>query len=181
MSLADIPHMMPIESVVFGKNHWQASGFEQEFHNLVGRYHVLCPQTHHTYWNPSQETSHEDDTPCPPILGYAGVWLLGDEAHITTLAIHPQWQGKKLGALLLAHVIDLCYANSVKEVSLEMRASNLPAQKLYTSFGFQLAGVRPKYYQDNQEDALILTTHPPLPSEAYRHTYWHRIQATYLV
>ncbi|MFM7468365.1 MAG: ribosomal protein S18-alanine N-acetyltransferase [Vampirovibrionales bacterium] len=178
LRLEDIPAMMPIESVVFGKNHWQAQGFEQEFHNLVGRYHVLRPKHSHPYW---QEAASATLPPVPEVLGYSGTWLLGDEAHITTLAVHPEWQGKKLGAILLAHVIALCYDNSVHEASLEMRASNHNAEALYTSFGFQRAGLRPKYYQDNQEDALILTTYPALPSECYRNTYWHGIQACYLL
>ena len=90
------------------------------------------------------------------IVGFAGLWLMVDEAHITTLAIAPDYQGKGLGELLLVGVTEVCAAYGAKMMTLEVRPSNAIAQKLYGKYGFTGQGVRPHYYSDDGEDALVM-------------------------
>src|SRR5262249_6252941 len=70
------------------------------------------------------------------IVGFAGLWLMVDEAHVTTLALHPEHRGRGLGELLLAHLIDISYTIGAKWVTLEVRKSNYIAQNLYRKYGF---------------------------------------------
>ena len=92
------------------------------------------------------------------IVGYAGLWLMVDEAHVTTFAIHPDWRRRRLGERLLLALLDIAIARRAAEATLEVRLSNLPARRLYEKFGFRPVGIRPRYYTDNNEDALIMTT-----------------------
>jgi ribosomal-protein-alanine N-acetyltransferase len=92
------------------------------------------------------------------VVGYAGLWLMVDEGHITTFAIHPAWRRQKLGERLLIALLDLASDRHAREATLEVRLSNLPARRLYEKYGFRPVGLRPRYYSDNNEDALIMTT-----------------------
>jgi [ribosomal protein S18]-alanine N-acetyltransferase len=92
------------------------------------------------------------------VVGYAGLWLMVDEAHVTTFAIHPDWRRQGLGERLLVALLDLAIERRSSEATLEVRLSNLPARRLYEKFGFRPVGIRPRYYTDNNEDALIMTT-----------------------
>jgi len=92
------------------------------------------------------------------VVGYAGLWLMVDEAHVTTFAIHPDWRRRHLGDRLLLALLDIALDRRAAEATLEVRLSNLPARRLYEKFGFRPVGIRPRYYTDNQEDALIMTT-----------------------
>ncbi len=92
------------------------------------------------------------------IIGFAGLWLMVDEAHITTIAMHPDHRGRGLGEFLLVNLIDIAYTIGARWVTLEVRVSNHTAQNLYRKYGFREAGRRPRYYSDNQEDALIMWT-----------------------
>ncbi len=94
----------------------------------------------------------------PEIVGYAGLWLMVDEAHVTTFAIHPDWRRRRLGERLLMALLDIALERRASEATLEVRLSNLPARRLYEKFGFRPVGIRPRYYTDNNEDALIMTT-----------------------
>jgi ribosomal-protein-alanine N-acetyltransferase len=91
-------------------------------------------------------------------VGYAGMWLMVDEAHITTIAVREAWRGRKLGELLLASLIEAAVDAGAARVTLEVRVSNEVAQGLYAKYGFHREGVRPRYYSDNNEDAFIMTT-----------------------
>ena len=95
------------------------------------------------------------------VVGYGGVWLMVDEAHITTFAVHPEWRRRGIGDRLLLALLDVAIRRGAREATLEVRLSNLPARRLYEKFGFRPAGLRPRYYTDDNEDALIMTT-PPL-------------------
>ncbi len=95
------------------------------------------------------------------LVGFGGIWMMVDEAHITTFAIDPAWRRQRLGQTLLIALVDLAIARRAREATLEVRLSNVPARRLYEKFGFRPVGVRPRYYSDNGEDALIMTT-PPL-------------------
>ena len=94
------------------------------------------------------------------IVAYGGIWLLVDEAHITTFAVHPRYRRRKIGERLLIALLDLAEDRHAREATLEVRLSNLPARRLYEKYGFRPVGIRPRYYSDNNEDALIMTTEP---------------------
>ncbi|RIV17144.1 ribosomal-protein-alanine N-acetyltransferase [Alicyclobacillaceae bacterium I2511] len=90
------------------------------------------------------------------IIGYAGVWLIVDEGHITNIAIDPEFRGRRLGERLMRGLLAQCLANGMKRVTLEVRVTNGVAQNLYRKLGFVDSGVRKGYYTDNREDALIM-------------------------
>ncbi|PKO21415.1 MAG: ribosomal-protein-alanine N-acetyltransferase [Chloroflexi bacterium HGW-Chloroflexi-1] len=102
----------------------------------------------------------------PPILAYGGFWLMVDEAHIATIASHPDWRGCGLGLWLMLALLDRAMARGATVSTLEVRAGNRSARLLYEKLGYQVAGVRYRYYRDG-EDGLILTT-PPLDGPAMR-------------
>lgn len=91
------------------------------------------------------------------VLGAIVVWLVVDEAHVATIAVHPDHRHKGIGAALLANALIIAAHRGALISLLEVRVSNLPALKLYERFGYLVDGVRKNYYQDNQEDALLLT------------------------
>jgi ribosomal-protein-alanine N-acetyltransferase len=90
------------------------------------------------------------------LQGYAGVWLIFDEGHITNVAVHPRARGRRIGELLLANIMALASANGAVVVTLEVRPSNDAALSLYRRMGFEEKGLRRGYYLDNGEDALIM-------------------------
>ena len=94
------------------------------------------------------------------VIAYGGIWLMVDEAHVTTFAVHPAWRRRSIGAVLLLALLDLAVDRQAREATLEVRLSNMAARKLYEKFGFRPVGVRPRYYSDDGEDALIMTTEP---------------------
>ncbi len=94
------------------------------------------------------------------VVGFAGMWLMVDEAHITTFAVRRDWRRQRIGERLLLALLDLARARGAHEATLEVRPSNTPAMRLYDKYGFRTVGVRPRYYSDNNEDALIMTTEP---------------------
>lgn len=140
MRLADIPEVMAIEAVSFGRHHWSAESFAYELRNQIGRYYSLI-------YRPENK-----------VIGYCGYWLILDEGHITTIAMDHRFRGNGLGELLLVKMLDRMGTQSVKWVTLEVRVSNFSAQQLYYKFHFRSMGIRPRYYQDTNEDALIMTT-----------------------
>lgn len=92
------------------------------------------------------------------IVGLIVVWLILDEAHIATLAVHPDLRGHGIAQELLSVALIESIRRGAITATLEVRAGNKIAQKLYNRFGFQVVGERPRYYKDNQEDALIMST-----------------------
>ncbi|CEG25378.1 ribosomal protein S18-alanine N-acetyltransferase [Bacillus sp. B-jedd] len=90
------------------------------------------------------------------IIGYGGVWVVLDEAHITNIAILPEYRGQKLGEALLKKVIEISKAKGAETTTLEVRVSNTAARSLYKKLGFQEGGIRKKYYTDNQEDGIVM-------------------------
>lgn len=141
MRLSDIPAVMAIEHVAFPVP-WKASAYEYEItSNRVANYQVLSVQLGD---KPSQ------------IIGYGGYWQLVDEAHISTIAVQPDWRGRGLGEMLLVNMLLLSYREPARIATLEVRRSNMVAQALYRKYKFELVGERRRYYQ-NREDALIMT------------------------
>lgn len=96
------------------------------------------------------------------VIGYAGVWLIIDEGHITNIAVHPDFRGLKLGETLLRTLANHCAAHGILRMTLEVRVSNTVAQNLYQKVGFVDVGVRKGYYTDNNEDAMIMWVDLPL-------------------
>jgi ribosomal-protein-alanine N-acetyltransferase len=92
------------------------------------------------------------------VVGFAGIWVMVDEAHVTTFAVDPRWRRRGVGERLLLALLDLSVARRAREATLEVRLSNMPARRLYEKYGFRPVGIRPRYYSDNGEDALIMTT-----------------------
>ena len=140
----DIPQVMAIERKVFPLP-WSPGIFRYEIrYNRFGYYLAIASTDHRL----------------PPLVGYGGMWLYLPEAHISTIAIHPDFQGLHLGAWLLAALLLHAARRGATEATLEVRVSNVVAQRLYTSFGFVVVGRRPRYYSDNREDAYIMTLAP---------------------
>ncbi len=181
----DIDRVMQIERVVFSAP-WSARAYDYELHyNDMARYFVARPQNGSVgdseNANTVKETREREDAqkqrslwrrflglekldPAPPppegppVVGYGGFWLMVDEAHISTIASHPQWRGRGIGELLLVTMIDAAIEMGANAVTLEVRVSNSVAQDLYRKYGFERVGTRKGYYSDNGEDALIMTT-----------------------
>ncbi|GAB4202638.1 MAG: ribosomal protein S18-alanine N-acetyltransferase [Roseiflexaceae bacterium] len=95
-----------------------------------------------------------------PIVGYGGLWINVDDAHITTIATDPDYRGRGIGELLLNGLIDQALGLNADILTLEVRVSNVVAQQLYLKYAFRPVGARPRYYTDNGEDALIMSTDP---------------------
>lgn len=94
------------------------------------------------------------------LCGYAGLWLMVDEAHVTTIGVHPRHRGQGAGELLFLGLVDIAQEMRAVRMSLEVRVSNLTAQALYRKYGLEIAGVRRRYYSDNGEDAYIMWSEP---------------------
>jgi len=92
------------------------------------------------------------------IVGFGGLWVMVDEAHITTFAVDPRWRRRGIGEWMLLGLLDRAEERRAREATLEVRLSNMPARRLYEKYGFRPVGIRPRYYSDNGEDALIMTT-----------------------
>lgn len=147
MRLTDVPAVMKIENQAFPKP-WKASAYEYEVtRNQFASYQVLTVQIGD---KPSQ------------VIGYTGQWLLADEVHISTIAVHPKWRGRQLGELLFLNSLFLAFDYKRPRaalVTLEVRRKNIVAQNLYHKYRLKIVGERKRYYQGN-EDALIMTVEP---------------------
>jgi ribosomal-protein-alanine N-acetyltransferase len=138
MSLEDVQAVHEIERLSF-RTPWPAYAFEQELRgNRLARYVV----------------ARAGDR----VVGFAGVWLMVDDAHVTTFGVHPDWRRQGIGRQLLLNLAELSSAIGARRMTLEVRASNVAAQALYGAFGFDVVGRRPRYYTDDDEDALVMTT-----------------------
>lgn len=138
MTVADIADVHEIERASFPVP-WPAYAFRQELEmNRLARYLLVRAG--------------------PRIVAYGGLWLMVDEAHVTTFAVLPAWRRQGVGGRLMVALMDLAYDLRASIVTLEVRLSNEAARGLYARFGFRPVGIRPRYYSDNGEDALIMTT-----------------------
>ena len=90
------------------------------------------------------------------IMGYAGMWIILDEAHVTTIAVSPNCRREKLGETMLRELECLGACQGAKKITLEVRTSNYPAQALYNKLGYAERGIRKGYYSDTKEDAKIM-------------------------
>lgn len=96
------------------------------------------------------------------VVGYAGLWWIEDEGHITNVAVRPGYRNRRIGAGIIQVMLDFTGQEGIRHHTLEVRRSNLAAISLYEKFGFQIEGVRKGYYVNNREDALIMWRHEAL-------------------
>lgn len=183
MAFEDIDVVQAIERDSF-PSAWPQTAYERELRrNRMARYIVLVDEDASPYVPLSPEPPRLLDRllgrkrrrkPAPAqegeIVGFVGVWLMVDEAHIVTIAVRPDRRRERLGELLLCATLDLARTMHASAVTLEVRLSNAAAQNLYQKYGFLKVGRRPRYYSDNHEDALIMTTEP-IDSEPWAGRY----------
>jgi ribosomal-protein-alanine N-acetyltransferase len=136
MNLGDLDGVLWVEQSSF-RTPWTRTMFEDEFKNPDMAHYLIARCKDH-------------------VVGYMGFWLIQKEAHITNLAVHPAFRRRKIGERLLFATMRLAYRLGAERATLEVRASNDSAQKLYQKYGFQLVAMRKKYYNDNNEDAWIM-------------------------
>jgi ribosomal-protein-alanine N-acetyltransferase len=155
MELGDIPQVLAIDRLSFSLP-WSASSYRFELtENHASHFLVALDDEASRPRNVFQRLLGQ---PSPrPIVGYVGYWLIVDEAHISTLAVHPDWRGRGIGEQLLLTVLRHGAEAGAVMVTLEVRAGNTTAQNLYRKHDFAVVGRRKRYYQDNREDALIMT------------------------
>ncbi len=150
MEIADIPAATAIERRSFAES-WPETAFLRELQqNAIARYVVL-----------------ESAGPDPEMLGFAGLWLLVDEAHVVTVAVAPEHRRRGYGRLLVHALVSLAEEVGMANATLECRVSNESARALYRQYGFYEVGRRKGYYTDNHEDAVIMTTEA-FDTPAYR-------------
>jgi ribosomal-protein-alanine N-acetyltransferase len=175
MTEADILQVAAIEHESFPTT-WPQTAYRRELANSLARYIVLIDRSHPPVID-SEESQRRPflgifrrKNSAPPttdyIVGYVGTWLMVDQAHIVAIAVREAYRGQGLGELLLEEAIDLAIENRQDSVTLEVRKSNYLAQQLYEKYRFLKVGVRKRYYSDNHEDAIIMTT-PPIQDEIY--------------
>jgi len=143
---------------------WTQSGYERELESSNSQLLTLRPSAEIVKQGFRSSTpSALPDSPTPvstqtriPLLGLGCLWAILEEAHITILAIDPNYQRQGLGQALLYALLVTARQQKSEWATLEVRASNQPALTLYEKFGFETVGKRRRYYPDNGEDALIL-------------------------
>ncbi|MFF2911829.1 ribosomal protein S18-alanine N-acetyltransferase [Paenibacillus sp. NPDC057934] len=145
MKVEDIPDILVIEREAFTMP-WTEEAFRNELtHNHFAKYMVMELAGH--------------------IIGYAGMWAIVDEAHVTNIALLEAYRGRKWGERLLDELMRTAAFLGMQSITLEVRVTNEIAQNLYRKKGFRSAGTRKGYYSDNREDALIMWADLPAYEE----------------
>lgn len=139
MAEEHLDQVLAIEEVSF-PTPWSRNSYLRELSDNQFAYYYVCLQGE-------------------KVLGYMGMWLIIDEAHVTTIAVHPEYRGRYLGKILLEELMARAVALGADKITLEVRPSNLVAQRLYRRVGFVPAGLRKGYYTDTKEDAIIMWKH----------------------
>ncbi|NLK33909.1 MAG: ribosomal protein S18-alanine N-acetyltransferase [Gracilibacteraceae bacterium] len=136
MSLEDIDQVCEIENLSFAVP-WSRESFESELvNNNLARYIVAKAEG--------------------KVVAYGGIWIILDEGHITNIAVHPEFRGRRIGEKLVKEMIKRAKESKAERITLEVRASNVAARKLYKKLGFKDGGIRKGYYTDTGEDAVIM-------------------------
>jgi ribosomal-protein-alanine N-acetyltransferase len=134
----DLPEVLAIENLCFS-NPWSQETFKGEIQNKAISFPLVVVHSE-----------------MKMVIGYVIFWKIGDGAQINNLAIHPDFRRQGLGELTMLYVIERLKENGVRFISLEVRASNQPAQELYRKLGFSVLGVRRGYYTRPVEDAYLM-------------------------
>lgn len=173
MTSSDLDEVLAIERVSFAVP-WSARSFLSELALPYGVYRVArtsaggwpagASDEKRSWWERAMRRPTAR-APRGMLVGYAGMQVILDEGHITTIAVHPEYRGRGVGELLLLDLFEQSAQRGVVRLTLEVRVSNLPAQALYRKYGFAVAGRRLRYYA-NGEDALIMWTEPQNTPEA---------------
>lgn len=183
MRVEDVPEVSRVERRCF-TNPWPESAYRRELRNPANNYYaVLRLRAGAQAERPTTPEARgrlallpllrRPESPSPamdPIVGFAGMWILYDESHVTTIGVAPEHRGRGLGELLLVHLYDEGLRRRAEWLTLEVRVSNAPAQALYEKYGFTRQGVRRHYYSDNGEDAYIMWS-PSLKDADYRRQF----------
>ncbi|OGO77276.1 MAG: hypothetical protein A2Y23_02545 [Clostridiales bacterium GWB2_37_7] len=136
MELKDVDDVWEIEKLSF-RTPWSRESFVEEMQTNQRARYVLAEL---------------GDT----VVGYGGMWFIVDEAHITNIAVHPDYRGQKIGEKVVEAMIAAAQRESINSLTLEVRVTNTPAINLYKKLGFDEVGIRKGYYTDTGEDALIM-------------------------
>lgn len=181
MTQEDVADVSRVERRCF-PNPWPASAYRRELQNPAQNYYVVLRALEYDETAPESDgpahaagvtaarplprrsllpisLGRRDDANGhrpPPIIGFAGMWLAFDEAHVTTIGVDPLYRGRGLGELLFLAIVDEAVARGANWLTLEVRVSNSAAQDLYRKYGFTVHGTRKRYYSDNNEDAHIM-------------------------
>lgn len=135
MTIADVQAVAEVEQDVF-TTAWSPEMFAQEMENPLTTYLLVCMDEE--------------------VIGFAGFWLVLDEAQVTNIAIKQDWQSRGYGRVLVTRLMQTAKEKGAVIISLEVRPSNKLARKLYEKLGFTEVGIRPGYYQDNGENAILM-------------------------
>ncbi|MEW6141931.1 MAG: ribosomal protein S18-alanine N-acetyltransferase [Chloroflexota bacterium] len=187
----DIPQVLDIDHEAFSTQ-WPPVSYaslKQELKNRMAHYVVLCAsgpdfqnppvsQPQPGIWKKlkarfAATKTRPQETAMPRhdrLIGFAGTWKIYDEAHIISIAVRQMHRRRGFGELLMLAVVHMAFQLQSKVITLEVRVSNHVAQELYVKYGFRSAGVRHRYYTDNNEDALIMTTEP-INSDSFKANY----------
>ena len=173
----DIPQVNEIDRVAFSTI-WAPFNYEHELTNPLARYVVACsseetftvshkPGTLPRFvagikrlFNAEAPLASADETieVKPYVVGFTGFWVMAGEAHITNIAVREEYRRQGIGESLIISIMDMAAALNAEFVTLEVRVSNTIAQNLYRKYGFTEVGLRHRYYHDNGEDALLMST-----------------------
>ncbi|WP_026691405.1 ribosomal protein S18-alanine N-acetyltransferase [Alteribacter aurantiacus] len=136
MELDDVDGVLAVEEMCF-PTPWSRSAFVNELKTNQFAYYLVAEARER-------------------VIGYCGVWVIIDEAHITNIAVDPTYRRKGIGEALMTGSLELARTFGAKKLTLEVRVSNEAAQNMYEKLGFERGGIRKNYYTDNQEDAQIM-------------------------
>lgn len=154
MRLSDIHDVVAIDRVAFDLP-WSDRSYQYEVAESTYSHMVTLEYTRDKqpprWWQ--RLVGRNGQLPKPLVVGYGGLWRITDEAHISTIATHPAWRGRGWGEVLLAAMIRRSITLGAAYIVLEVRVSNTVAQNLYRKYEFEIAGVKPNYYRNNNEDA----------------------------
>jgi ribosomal-protein-alanine N-acetyltransferase len=182
MTEADIEEVSRVEAKCF-TNPWPVSAYQRELKRPDHNYYIVLrddPDSDAHDTSPTSDSDADFDWSVnvrsrrprrfvlwpfgrrngtiskPPIIGFAGMWNMLDESHVTTIGVLPEYRGRGLGEVLFITMMEEAKRRNVTWVTLEVRVTNHSAQNLYRKYGFTIQGRRPRYYSDNNEDAFIM-------------------------
>jgi ribosomal-protein-alanine N-acetyltransferase len=186
MHMEDVPEVSKVERRCF-TNPWPASAYRRELRNLEHNHYIVLRgsdaqsvqsrgrfvEEYADNWRGLRAlgllsfTRKNHALPAPqPIAGFAGMWQLFDEAHVTTIGVDVPFRGRGFGEAMLLKLLDEAVRRGANVMTLEVRVSNDSAIRLYEKYGFSVHGIRPRYYSDNGEDAYLMWS-PSLRDEDY--------------